>query len=335
MTSQHLEMSHVEKSLGVSLLHRAMRRIVRLTAPAGNRAGLCVLVYHRVRSSDDKLDTWNPTAEEFEGQMALLSACFEPLRLTEAVERLKSRSLPRGAVAVTFDDGYADNFEVALPILRRHHVPATFFISTGYLDGGRMWNDTVVEAVRAADAPTLDLSASGMGLFPLATDEQRRAAIFSILAELKYLPTREREARAAGLEAMARVALPRNLMLVSEQVRALHEAGMEIGAHTVTHPILAQLDGADARREIHESRDHLRSILRNPVTLFAYPNGKPGRDYLAEHVQMVREAGFRAALSTAPGAATSAADSLQLPRISPWQRTPGRFGLALIRSLWS
>ena len=72
-----------------------------------------------------------------------------------------------------------------------------------------------------------------------------------------------------------------------------------------------------------------------PVTLFAYPNGKPGRDYLAEHVQMVREAGFRAALSTAPGAATYDADSLQLPRISPWQRTPGRFGLALARSLWS
>ena len=178
-TYQRQKMMHVEKSLGSSLLHRAMRRIVRLAAPAGDRASLCVLIYHRVRSSGDKLDTWNPSAEEFERQMALLSSCFEPLRLTEAIERLESRSLPRGAVAVTFDDGYADNFEVALPILRRHRVPATFFISTGYLDGGRMWNDTVVEAVRAARCAHARPVIVGNGVrcpWPPTSNEERQSS---------------------------------------------------------------------------------------------------------------------------------------------------------------
>jgi peptidoglycan/xylan/chitin deacetylase (PgdA/CDA1 family) len=328
-------MKRVERAVVPSLLHRAMRGIVRATAPAGDGAGLCVLVYHRVRPTADGLDTWNLTAEEFERQMALLSSCFEPLHLSDAVERLQSRSLPRGAVAVTFDDGYADNAEAALPILKRHRVPATLFVSTGYLDGGRMWNDTVVETVRAADGPVLDLCDWGLGALPLLTDAQRRTAVLRITNQLKYLPPPQREARATELEARVGVALPRNLMLGSEQVRLLRAAGMEIGAHTVTHPILAQLGAAAARREIVESRDRLVSLLREPVTLFAYPNGKPGRDYGPEHVQMVRKAGFRAAWSTAPGVAMHGADIFQLPRFTPWQRTPARFGFALARSLWS
>jgi peptidoglycan/xylan/chitin deacetylase (PgdA/CDA1 family) len=105
---------------------------------------------------------------------------------------------------------------------------------------------------------------------------------------------------------------------------------MEIGAHTATHPILTRLAPADARREIDQSRERLTAILGEPVSLFAYPNGKPGQDYGAEHVRMVRDAGFTAAVSTAWGVASTNSDLFQLPRFTPWDRRPAKFALRLL-----
>jgi peptidoglycan/xylan/chitin deacetylase (PgdA/CDA1 family) len=322
----------VTRKVGAGLRNGAIRGALRVAAPGGGNARLCVLLYHRVRAAPDEFDGWNMTAQQFEQQIGLLATCFRPLPLSEAFDRLRSGSLPRGSVAVTFDDGYADNAEVALPILARYGVPAAFFITTGYLDGGRMWNDTIVEAVRVLDRPELDLTAWGLGRLPVHDPAQRRVAIVKILTALKHLSPVQRDQRAAELEALATRSLPRDLMLRSDQVRALRAAGMEIGAHTVTHPILSRLGAQEARREIRASREHLEALLGEPITLFAYPNGKPGHDYGVEHVAMVREAGFRAAWSTAEGAATRGSDPHQLPRFKPWQPSPARLGLDLVRA---
>jgi peptidoglycan/xylan/chitin deacetylase (PgdA/CDA1 family) len=121
-------------------------------------------------------------------------------------------------------------------------------------------------------------------------------------------------------------------MMTAEQVRHLHASGMEVGAHTVSHPILASLDSQRAGREIWECKNQLEAITGARVSLFAYPNGKPGRDYRAEHVDMVRRMGFEAAVSTAWGVAHAASDPFQLPRFTPWDRTPGRFLLRLMQN---
>ena len=310
-----------------------LKGLAGLASPSGARARLSILIYHRVLPTDDAFNTWDVTASEFELQMRALAEQFSPLPLSEAVERLAARSLPARAVCVTFDDGYADNAEVALPILRKHRVPATFFIATGYLDGGRMFNDTVTESIRAISKPTLDLASLGLGRLVLDTVEAKRAAIARILPVLKYLPAPEREAQAARLGELAGISPSSDLMMREAQVRELHAAGMEIGAHTVTHPILLNTAPEAARREIVESGRRLSEILREPVSLFAYPNGKPGVDYGPEHVQMVREAGFAAAVSTGWGVATERSDRFQLSRFTPWDRTPGRFALRLIRNM--
>jgi len=310
-----------------------LKVLAGLASPSGARARLSILIYHRVLPTDDAFNTWDVTASEFELQMRALAEQFSPLPLSEAVERLAARSLPARAVCVTFDDGYADNAEVALPILRKHRVPATFFIATGYLDGGRMFNDTVTESIRAISTPTLDLASLGLGRLVLDTVEAKRAAIARILPVLKYLPAPEREAQAARLGELAGISPSSDLMMREAQVRELHAAGMGIGAHTVTHPILLNTAPEAARREIVESGRRLAEILREPVRLFAYPNGKPGVDYGAEHVQMVRDAGFAAAVSTGWGVATERSDRFQLPRFTPWDRTPGRFALRLIRNM--
>ena len=278
----------------------------------------------------DGLNDWDPTSAEFEGQIRALSRFFTPLPLGEAVERLREGTLPAHAACVSFDDGYRDNVDVALPILRRHGVAATFFIATGYLNGGRMWNDTVIESIRRCQSSDLDLTSLGLGAVPLSTTVLRRKAIDKILSALKHLPASEREAKVAAIESIAATTLPSDLMMRDQDVRELRAAGMEIGAHTATHPILTRLAPADARREIDQSRDRLTAILGEPVSLFAYPNGKPGQDYAAEHVRMVRDAGFSAAVSTAWGVASTNSDLFQLPRFTPWDRRPGRFALRLL-----
>jgi peptidoglycan/xylan/chitin deacetylase (PgdA/CDA1 family) len=122
-------------------------------------------------------------------------------------------------------------------------------------------------------------------------------------------------------------------MMTSDQVRALQRAGHTIGAHTVNHPILQSLSRADAVKEICEGRFALESIIGGHVQLFAYPNGKPGADYGSETVQVVRELGFDAAVSTAWRAARPGDDIMELPRFTPWDRSRARFGLRMVQTL--
>jgi peptidoglycan/xylan/chitin deacetylase (PgdA/CDA1 family) len=127
---------------------------------------------------------------------------------------------------------------------------------------------------------------------------------------------------------------PDDLMMSSEQVRGLRRAGMQIGAHTVSHPILAKLQAQEAADEMGRSRDALQALLGEKVGLFAYPNGKPGTDYLPEvHPALVRELGFDAAVSTRWAAARRGEDVFQIPRFTPWDRGRLKFGLRLARNL--
>jgi peptidoglycan/xylan/chitin deacetylase (PgdA/CDA1 family) len=126
--------------------------------------------------------------------------------------------------------------------------------------------------------------------------------------------------------------LPTDLMMSEAQIRELHGLGIEIGAHTITHPILCRIDPAAARREIGASREILQGITGASIPLFAYPNGRPYDDYDGTHVEIVRSCGFAAAVSTAWGAATRRSDRYQLPRLMPWDKTALRFAARLLRA---
>lgn len=122
-------------------------------------------------------------------------------------------------------------------------------------------------------------------------------------------------------------------MLTNEMIRNLSINNVEIGGHTVTHPILTSLEDEIARREIVEGKSELELITGKPVRLFAYPNGKVGMDFDDRHAAMVKEAGFTAAFTTAIGSASSADDSFKLPRSRPWDTTPLMYGIRLLRWL--
>jgi peptidoglycan/xylan/chitin deacetylase (PgdA/CDA1 family) len=298
-----------------------------LSVPGTRR--LSVLAYHRVLPERDPLLPDEPSADEFEHRMRWVKANFEVLRLGEAVCALRADRLPRRALCLTFDDGYADNYGIALPILRRLGLPATFFVATGFLDGGCMFNDVVIEAVRRARSGELGLADLGLGRHPLGSDEQRVRTIARILARLRYFEPERRRRVMLGIADRAGSRVPTGLMMTCAQVKLLHAAGMEVGAHTVNHPILAEIPLSRARYEMEASRTHLEHVTGAPVRFFAYPNGSPRRDYNGEHAALARELGFEAAVSTAWGAARPGDDLFQLPRFTPWDRGNFRFGLRL------
>ncbi|WP_347889012.1 polysaccharide deacetylase family protein [Nitrosomonas europaea] len=309
-----------------------MKILPSLFSPAGKNAKLSIVIYHRVLPEPDLL-TGEGGIAQFEKGLSYLTNNFNILPLSEAVNKLRGGTLPGRAACITFDDGYADNAEIALPILQKHGVTATFFIASGFLDGGRMWNDTVIESVRRAKGDTLDLNAIGLGNHAIATLEQRRKTLNLLIDKLKYLPHEARASQVDKLSTIIAADLPDNLMMTSAQVWQLHDAGMEIGGHTLTHPILASIDDAAARTEIAEGKAKLEAIIDIPLRLFAYPNGKPGKDYLSAHVKMIKDAGFEAAVSTAWGAARQDSDLFQLPRFTPWDKSEWRYVLRMVRNM--
>lgn len=313
-----------------------LRRAFESLSPAGARGRLSVLIFHRVLPQPDPLFPGEVDTVVFDRVCGWLAQWFSVLPLERAAALMAQGRLPARALAITFDDGYADNHDVALPILQRHGLTATFFVASGFLNGGRMWNDTVIEAVRGCTCTELDLAgtpAASLGTLTLRTVPERRRAIASLIGGAKYLAPAERSEWVAAVAERSGAALPADLMMTDAQVRALHRVGMGIGGHTVSHPILARLPADAARREIADGRDALQAIVGDRVGLFAYPNGKPGADYAPEAVDIVRRLGFDAAVSTAWGAARVGSDRYQLPRFTPWDRTRLRFALRMARNL--
>jgi len=307
-----------------------LRFVGNLLTGSSARGRVTILIYHRVRDSLDPIFPEEIDAVAFTGQMEMLASEFKVLPLGEACRHLALGSVPPRTVCVTFDDGYADNERIALPILQKFKIPATFFIASGYSDGGIMFNDVLIEAVSQAPDGVYDLSRLGLGVLAIHSCATRRAAINELLDQLKYLEPSRRKEAVEGIAEMLGVAVPHDLMMGAEQIQHLHTAGMEIGGHTTNHPILAAVNDDQARVEIEENRRHLEEITGAPIRLFAYPNGKPGRDYGTQHVEMVKLAGYSAAVSTSPGIANHRSDRFQLPRFSPWERNPARLAARIL-----
>lgn len=312
-----------------SMLLAGLKGLATLASGLGKRKKLFVLIYHRVLDEPDFMRPGEVDRQAFSWQMALLAKYFNVLSFSEALEKLKTNRLPARAICITFDDGYADNLHNAVPILKKNNLTAIFFIASGYLDGGRMWNDSIIEAVRAAPQTELDLTGLGLGCYAIATLAQKEAAARDIIKKIKYLEPGQRLRLSEQIAELAGT-LPDDLMLSSGQLLQLHQLGMEIGGHTVTHPILAKLQPNAVAQEIGGNKKTLEYLLNTEIRYFAYPNGKPGVDYLPEHLDIVKKAGYQAAFSTQCGVVAASSDFWQLARFTPWDKTPARFILRML-----
>lgn len=298
----------------------------RVLSPPGPRARLSTFIFHRVLLAPDPLMPDEPDATAFDAMLGWIGSQFRVLDPLEACERLAAGALPARAAAITFDDGYRDNHDVALPLLQKHGMKAAFFIATGFTGGGAMFNDRVIEAVRRCAADALDASDAGLGVLPLADASQRRQAIATLLSAVKHLDPARRAAAVEGIVQAAGADAPADLMMDEPQLRRLAACGMRLGGHTRTHPILRVLDDAAAHREIAGGRDDLQAMTGEPARLFAYPNGRLGDDFEPRHADLARSAGFSFAFTTHAGVSDAGTPAFLLRRFTPWDRTRARFG---------
>jgi len=312
---------------------RLKRAASTMFTPFQDADRLCLLNYHRILAQPDPLFDDEPTVETFRWQMRLLARYFNVLSLPDALTRLAAGRLPARAVCITFDDGYRSIHDLAMPVLNEFNLPATVFVSTAYLDSGAMWNETIADAVRNLPEGIIDLSAAGIGTRMLRTSTDRKILLNELNDRAKYLPPAERLALTERLAAMAGSGGAEGLMLTPQMIRTMAAQRFEIGAHTVSHPILTSLSDDAARHEIVQCKRDLEAIVDTPVRYFAYPNGKVEKDFDERHVTMVREAGFAAAFSTEVGPAVRGSDLYRLPRSRPWDHTPILFGLRLLHWL--
>jgi peptidoglycan/xylan/chitin deacetylase (PgdA/CDA1 family) len=324
-------------------MHRVAQRL------PGRRPKAVVLVYHRI--GERRLDPWHLMIdpETFAGQMETLARDWSPISLAELVEGCQKRRLPERAVAVTFDDGYADNLEVAAPILLEYAIPATLFVATDLIDsGGPLWWDELATLLlEPARLPaTLTLS-SGNGnqwtIPPVGADERRSAAnglqpweaepgtrlhaFYEVWLALRALdaPTRE-----AAFDEIADWAdTPRasgRVLLTWEQLRefaALPDLGL--GAHTLGHSHLPSCSPEEARAEIAGGADRLRARAGVEAEQLAYPFGAWTRSV----ARLVAELGFRAAYTTDGNAISWSSSPHALPRVPVEGQAPGNFSTML------
>jgi peptidoglycan/xylan/chitin deacetylase (PgdA/CDA1 family) len=302
------------------LLLKLLEPLATFASGLGKQKKLLIMIYHRVLDEPDFMRPDEVDKEAFTWQIELLAKHFNVLPLSEALERMQTDTLPPRAVSITFDDGYADNYINALPILKKFNLTATFFIASGFLDGGRMWNDTVIEAVRNFSGSELDLSEIGMGLFDVNDVAKKNKSANQIILQIKHLPFIERDKYTTYIASQSQN-LPDELMISSEQLKKLHQSGMEIGGHTVNHPILTTLDLEIAKSEINENKVFLEKLLGQQLSLFAYPNGKPTNDFDSIHCELVKQIGYKAAVSTKWGVVGKKSDIWQLPRFLPWDKS--------------
>jgi peptidoglycan/xylan/chitin deacetylase (PgdA/CDA1 family) len=309
-----------------------------------------ILLYHRVARIQH--DPWSlcVTPENFEDHLAVLHRHARPISLNQFVQELETNSLHPGSVAISFDDGYADNLQAALPALQRFDIPATFFITSGAVDNPlEFWWDELGRYVLDDDyvpgllrvelsdgTHEIDLGPVG----PVAKGVEakwqarnpapgpREAAYLYLWRLLQPLGHRERTnvldlmARRAGVLRDAR-GTHRTLTMAELSMLASHPL-TEIGAHTVTHPVLAALSTEAQHAEIAESRSYLEELVGKPINCFAYPHGDTN-DYTPETLKVIGDLGFRYACSTLRHPIRYSSDRRQLPRIYMQDMDGARF----------
>ncbi|HEX2829534.1 MAG TPA: glycosyltransferase [Burkholderiales bacterium] len=292
---------------------------------------LTIFNFHKVPGESDEYGPDEFTLRDFEQLLAVVQRYFVLLPLEDAIARLGRNALPPFAAALTFDDGYSNWLTGVVPYLETHRLPATFFITTCQLQGRPLWFERLHRVLNALGGEPRRLQPLlrkyGVRSHPLAPVQAA-----DVIKHAKYLGAEHRDAFILECEELSGVA--RDYPLFSaDDVRALHDKGFSIGAHTVNHPILSRCSNDEARAEIAESKEMLESVIRAPVNLFAYPNGLPGVDIVSTHVRYVRQAGFAAAVTTALGAATRQTSLYQLPRFSPWAKTSNRLLVQYLMTL--
>jgi len=288
-------------------------------------------LYHGILPADSAGGdgTWqnkHVLVDDFREQMQYIAGHYHPIPLSELATYLsRGKTLPLDAVAVTFDDGYWNNFSVAFPLLRSLDIPATVFVVTDFVNTSLpLWPDRVEHAIAQFTKEKLALSfGREQVVFDTSSTEYRKSAATVIRQRLKRLPDDIRHDVVKRLEDLAGSRLQDTIVgdpvrgpASWEELRELTRDGLiEIGSHTATHAILTRCSEELARREAAASKLLIEECVSRPCRLFAYPNGRPG-DFNAATHSSLSELGYEAAVTTVQGLVNRKTDLFEIPRLS-------------------
>lgn len=302
-------------------------QLTKLSWSRRTEASARILYYHRV--NDDR-DPFFPaiTTALFEQEMRYLARHYKVVSLTDMVKHLEDGPQTR-MLAITFDDGYQDNYQNAFPVLQRYGLPATIFLTTGGIDSRQpLWFEQLAGAIKGTPLDHVDLEIDVPRRIPLRTTAERLDANKVIFSVLRGLLDDERRhwlgalLRQLGVPEAARE--PRDKLLTWDQVREMKSRGIDFGGHTVTHPFISRLTQEQVAWEVKECKRRIEDELQQPVECFAYPNGKE-EDFGKWNTDAIRSAGYRAAVTTIWGLNYRSTDPMELRRGGPWEQDPSLF----------
>ncbi|WP_448565127.1 polysaccharide deacetylase family protein [Thalassotalea ganghwensis] len=290
---------------------------------------LTILTYHRVGQHYDDKNPRNIHWLIFKLQMKWLKKYFNVLPLPLALDLYAKDKLPPRAVCLTIDDGYRDSYDYIFKTLQEEKLKATFFISTQGLSSGGLWDEEIYHAIFNAPEHIQSINIAG-DVYKIDSFENKIASRYQLTEFSKYLSLKERTEIVDEIKKQTSSEFRLNYFLNDEHIKEMHLAGMTIGAHTHSHPILLQENDDLAIEEIKKSKEILEKIIGEEVIYFAYPNGKCNQDYSEKHVDMVKKLGFKAALSTDWGCLSKPNDDFyNIKRFTPWDETELNFILRL------
>ena len=304
-----------------SMFNRPRRVLKRLWQRSRPRA--VILMYHRVAQVAEDPHGLCVSPEHFAEHLDVLRRRFGVIALRELPARLREGRLPRRTVVITFDDGYADSLHTVSPLCERFDLPATVFVTAGYLDGRRefWWDDLEAQTLGRgmATARDLELEVNGARLsWPTGAPLREVYDTLHMRLRPAAAETRERVLNdLAHWQGTGRGVREDHRPLIEGECRQLAASRrVDVQSHTVHHLWLAAHPAAVQANELRESRQRLAEITGRPITVLAYPYGF--RDAVAPGtLALVREAGYSAACATVRGQVMRGADPLWLPRHVP------------------
>ena len=331
---------NAKKLIAQGLRCTGLTILKRLTSPGA----LHILTYHRVLPIQQSVcypfQGMVMPRDAFEAQMAYLAESYVVLSFAQGIERLQNGNLPKKSVVVTFDDGYRDNYEFALPILKKYEIPATFFVVTDAVEQRiRLWWDEVAEAIRL------------LSLREPLTKEEREPLPSWVCDTLNKLSEKNKHQNVADelVHAMNDVSLRdrmmiresllhlvhndmsviQDLMLTWGQVEEMYLSGMSFQAHTRTHAFIDELPEDEARKEVQDCVSSLKSKLNTSIQYFSYPRGR----YSEALQPLLENEGIHAAVTTDQGMNHSGTNLFQLKRLDAgYCRTSTRFNSSIFNA---
>jgi peptidoglycan/xylan/chitin deacetylase (PgdA/CDA1 family) len=305
--------------LGGRITHRFWR-------PALTKAkSLRILAYHRVLDDDPTCfafdeEVISATTEAFYQQMKFVRSNFDVISFRDLCKcEAQGKHWPNRALIITFDDGYRDNYTNAFPILKQMKLPATIFLAAGHIGSAKLfWWDLITYCFKQTKLREVVLPETSPSPIKLTNADERREAIKKILRWVKQVPDKSKNElltklpSALGVEINEAVAI--GMHLSWDEVREMAESGIEFGSHTVTHPILSNVDEVQLDREVRESKEIIEENLGREIVAFAYPvGGRYNFNELARSI--VAQCGFKYAVSYDEGIVSSTFDRYAMPRI--------------------